>query len=122
MIDAVLYEDKAGELIGFKVRGHAGYADKGEDIVCAGVSALVMTVIQSLDRFLSSPPLVEVPREMDGGNREYFYVEALLPDSITEDDRKTAKVILGTLEIGLQMTSSEYGKYIVLRRCRYDSG
>ncbi len=122
MIEAVLFEDKDGELIGFKVRGHAGYADKGEDIVCAGVSALVMTAIQSLDRFLSRPPRVEVPGGVDGRRGEYFYVQALLPYTLTEDDRKTARVILGTLEIGLQMTVSEYGKYILLRRCRYDSG
>jgi uncharacterized protein YsxB (DUF464 family) len=29
--------------------GHAGYAPHGQDIVCAGVSALVQTLIQSLE-------------------------------------------------------------------------
>lgn len=27
------------------VRGHAGYAERGQDIVCAGVSALVCTLM-----------------------------------------------------------------------------
>ncbi|MGB9791440.1 MAG: ribosomal-processing cysteine protease Prp [Thermacetogeniaceae bacterium] len=120
MIEAVLYEDGNGELIGFKVKGHAGYAKRGEDIVCAGVSALVLTTIQSLDRFLSCQPLLELPEGTDGGSGEGFYVRVELPGSLTEEDRKAARIILGTLEIGLEMTASEYGRYIRVRRCRYD--
>lgn len=35
MIDITVQKD-----IGFSLTGHAGYASKGQDIVCAGVSAL----------------------------------------------------------------------------------
>ena len=34
---------------GITVDGHAGYAEAGKDIVCAAVSALVQTLILSLD-------------------------------------------------------------------------
>lgn len=122
MIEAVLYEDGDGELIGFKVEGHAGYARKGEDIVCAGVSALVLTAIESLGRFLSRQPLLEIPEETGDEGSQGFYVRLELPGSLTEEDRKAARIILGTLEIGLKMTASEYGKYIRVRRCRYDPG
>jgi len=40
MITAVFYK-KSGSLTGFKVSGHAGYADAGEDVVCASVSSAV---------------------------------------------------------------------------------
>ncbi|MBQ3566489.1 MAG: ribosomal-processing cysteine protease Prp [Oscillospiraceae bacterium] len=33
---------KNGELTGFKVKGHSGYAKQGSDIVCASVSSAVM--------------------------------------------------------------------------------
>jgi hypothetical protein len=33
---------KDGEVIGFKVKGHSGYAEQGEDVVCASVSSAVM--------------------------------------------------------------------------------
>lgn len=43
-------------MIGIKVRnngltvdGHAGYAEPGKDIVCAGATALVQTLIQSIE-------------------------------------------------------------------------
>lgn len=36
---------------GITVDGHAGYAESGKDIVCAAASALVQTLVISLDSF-----------------------------------------------------------------------
>lgn len=35
----------------FHIDGHAGYAEMGEDIVCAAVSALVINTINSIEKF-----------------------------------------------------------------------
>lgn len=35
----------------FTIDGHAGYAEMGEDIVCAAVSALVINTINSIEQF-----------------------------------------------------------------------
>ncbi|MCL6453166.1 MAG: ribosomal-processing cysteine protease Prp [Alicyclobacillus sp.] len=35
----------------FQLRGHAGYAEAGSDIVCAAVSVLVYNAINSCERF-----------------------------------------------------------------------
>ncbi|MDE5564895.1 MAG: ribosomal-processing cysteine protease Prp [Oscillospiraceae bacterium] len=40
MIHAV-FERKNGRLCGVQVNGHAGYAEEGQDIVCAAVSSAV---------------------------------------------------------------------------------
>ena len=34
---------------GVTIEGHAGYSEAGHDIVCAGVSAIVQTLIQSVE-------------------------------------------------------------------------
>ena len=34
---------------GITITGHAGFEDYGQDIVCAGVSAIVQTLIQSVE-------------------------------------------------------------------------
>ncbi|MBA2215241.1 ribosomal-processing cysteine protease Prp [Sellimonas intestinalis] len=34
---------------GITVSGHAGYAETGKDIVCAGVTALIQTLIKSVN-------------------------------------------------------------------------
>ena len=36
---------------GFEVSGHSGYADAGEDIVCAAISALTINCINSIETF-----------------------------------------------------------------------
>ena len=38
MIRAV-FRERADALVGFEIRGHAGYAEAGRDIVCAAVSS-----------------------------------------------------------------------------------
>ena len=50
-----------------KITGHAGYAPIGQDIVCAGISALVQTLIESIEtltsgqiKYVSQPGLVEI--------------------------------------------------------------
>ncbi len=41
-------------------KGHANYAERGKDIVCASVSILIYTLIESIDeRDLSLPPVIE---------------------------------------------------------------
>lgn len=41
--------DRDGEMHTLSVNGHAGYAEKGQDIVCAGVSAIVYALIAFLE-------------------------------------------------------------------------
>ena len=42
---------KNGTYEEFISSGHAGYAESGQDIVCAAVSALIITTVNSLDKF-----------------------------------------------------------------------
>jgi uncharacterized protein YsxB (DUF464 family) len=48
MTRAVLFEDAAGRITGVSVKGHSGYAEEGSDIVCAGISTLLVTIDQAL--------------------------------------------------------------------------
>ena len=50
---------KAGELVGFSVSGHAGYADAGEDIVCAAVSSAVQLTANGITEILGLSASVE---------------------------------------------------------------
>ena len=49
MITITIYQDQKGKTTGFNCIGHAGYADYGNDVVCAGVSALVINTVNSLE-------------------------------------------------------------------------
>ena len=40
---------KNGVYYGFEENGHSGFADSGEDILCAAISAMTMLIINSIE-------------------------------------------------------------------------
>lgn len=44
-----------GNYSGFEISGHAGYAGKGEDVVCAAVSSAVQLTVNLLAEFGCAP-------------------------------------------------------------------
>lgn len=81
------------------VFGHAGYAAKGSDIVCAGVSALVQALIGWLENNAHNVEYISV--DEDGG-------EVLICCTHSED---IAAVFFMTA-IGLEMISKEYPNHV----------
>ena len=51
MIKFTVYENKAGEIVGFDCSGHARYAEEGHDIICAAVSVLIINTINAIEKF-----------------------------------------------------------------------
>ena len=47
MIKFTVYENKAGEIVGFDCSGHARYAEEGHDIICAAVSVLIINTFKA---------------------------------------------------------------------------
>jgi len=106
MIHAAIFHDGKGRLTGFSVKGHAGYAEEGSDIVCAAVSALTITCVNSLEAVCGITPTVE------GG--EDGYLKAMLPCPLAENAAHDAQVLLRALETGLQSMTEAYSPYIKL--------
>ncbi|HZJ84051.1 MAG TPA: ribosomal-processing cysteine protease Prp [Syntrophomonadaceae bacterium] len=102
------YKDE--NIIGFTVKGHAAYAPKGEDIYCAGISAITQTALIGLIKHLNSQPeYIHEPGNMS----------VVLSDNISQDDKEKAQLILTTMLAGLESMEESYGKYMKLeiRRC-----
>lgn len=59
MIEVQALKEK-GHYKSFHIQGHAGYADAGEDIVCAAVSALVTIPLIRLKNLRKMPLPVTV--------------------------------------------------------------
>lgn len=55
---------KDGKPIGFDAHGHTGYAECGEDIVCAAVSAITQTAAMGVSELVRCPAALEIK---DGG-------------------------------------------------------
>ena len=50
---------------GFESKGHADYAEDGDDIVCAAVSALTFNAVNSIEKFTEDA--FQVEQAEDGG-------------------------------------------------------
>ena len=53
MIQITVYKNKKHEYVGFDTEGHADFSESGQDIVCAAVSALVINLVNSIERLTS---------------------------------------------------------------------
>lgn len=79
------------------VEGHAGYAERGHDIVCEAVSALTQTLIYSLQEIFDIDP----EHHIASG-----YVAIRRPESAQ------AQVLVRAFLIGCKLLESAYGDYI----------
>jgi len=111
MIKVVIFRNTDNDIVGFEVSGHAGYADPGKDIVCAAVSILATTTVNSLEEQLPIKPQYKVD-ETNG------FLQCYLPEGFCEVDFERAQVILKTLEIGFKSIEQNYHKFfkIIQRR------
>ncbi|HHT48851.1 MAG TPA: ribosomal-processing cysteine protease Prp [Firmicutes bacterium] len=104
-----------GRLVGFKAKGHTGYAQAGQDIVCAGVSTLIQTAVLGLQELAGLD--LEIKQEQKSGFFSCFIVT-------TDDETKLAKadLILNLMYLGLQQIALDYQKYvqIVLKEVQKD--
>ena len=51
MIHVTICQNKKGEYLGFDAKGHAGYAEAGDDIVCAAASILMINTANALELY-----------------------------------------------------------------------
>ena len=89
---------------GFESRGHAGYAQAGEDIICSAVSALVINAVNSIEKFTEDS--FELEQAEDGG---------YLRLSFTDDAGEKTVLLMDSLILGIESIQADYGKeYITL--------
>jgi uncharacterized protein YsxB (DUF464 family) len=104
MVKISAYKNAEDKIIGFNSLGHAGYADSGQDIVCAAVSALIINTVNSIEHFTTDT--FEMKQNQKKGQIDFKIVSELSNES---------KLLLDSLFLGLQGIVEDYGqKYINL--------
>lgn len=101
MNNVTFYKDTDGRIKGFQSEGHSGFAVAGEDIVCAGISALVINTVNSLDQLTQCKPVVTVDED------------TALIRCMVGSDLDDAQLLMRSLELGIHQIQNSYGdKYI----------
>ena len=103
MIEVLILRDKAQEITGFKVTGHALFAEAGKDIVCAAVSMLTINTLNAIEQFLPDEPMI-VNIDRDKG-----FIEARLHKKPTE----RSELLLRTFHLGMVSIEEQYGRKYV---------
>lgn len=83
---------------GITIEGHAGYAPRGEDIVCAGISTLVQTLVQSFEDLCTD----EISYHLKPG-----WVEIKHGDLSAK-----ANVLVNSFFIGIYMIAERYPDHV----------
>ena len=102
----VSYKDNS--IVSLEADGHTGFADHGEDIVCAAISVLMQTAVNSLEAVAGIKSFILETDETSG----YMYIE--LPANVDETIASKADVVLNTVLTGLQGVAQAYPKYMRL--------
>ena len=102
MIKAIVERNEAGEIAGFTLTGHAGYAPEGEDIVCAAVSMLAINAVNSVEKFTGAKCETEGD-EQEGGRLSFHVQEVHSPM-----ERHDVSLLLRSLLFGLRCVEMAY--------------
>jgi uncharacterized protein YsxB (DUF464 family) len=106
MVEITINKNKLEQIIAMEVKGHAGYADHGQDIVCAAVSVLTINTVNSISHLLG----VELQPESDAG-----ILKCQFPVQADMAIHEKMQMLLQSMLLGLQAIEDNYKEFI-----RYD--
>ncbi|QGQ95399.1 ribosomal-processing cysteine protease Prp [Paenibacillus psychroresistens] len=93
----------------FKVKGHAMFADPGQDIVCAGVSAVTVGTVNAVEALLG----FEMQSQMKDG-----FLQAEAPGNLDSQKQEKLQLLLESMVVMLQSIETSYGNYIKVKQSK----
>ncbi len=104
MTRIIIRKTTNGEYAGFNCQGHAEFARKGKDIVCAALSILTINTINSLEKLTHEK--MEVEEDEKAG-----IISCSFKGSISDE----SKLLVDSYVLGCQGVFQSYGnKYVEL--------
>ena len=97
----VVFRMEDDRITGFEARGHSGYAEAGEDIVCAAVTSAVRLVEATVNDVLGLAASVKV-REQDAS------ISLHLPGGLSPTAESTCQSLLTGLMVYFSALHDEY--------------
>lgn len=101
----VTFFERNGRYVGFEAEGHSGFAESGEDIVCAAVSAITLTALNGIESVAGAR--TDVNRNDDTG-----YLRVNLSGDDEDYVLRDAHIILRTACEGIRLISGDYPEYV----------
>ncbi|MCJ7855496.1 ribosomal-processing cysteine protease Prp [Lachnospiraceae bacterium NSJ-143] len=106
MIKAEIFRNSDFVIFGFRLSGHAGFAEEGDDIVCSAVSMLVINTINCIEEFTNEKFNYGVDNDNGG------YIDFSMPDIKKGGKNHDAELLIEAMLYGLNNIEKEYSQYI----------
>ena len=103
----VTFHSEGDRIIGFEVQGHSGYAQEGEDIVCAAVTSAVRLVECTINDVMGLEAAVKV-REKDAA------ISLKLPGKLGQTAESSCQTLLAALMVHFVQLNEEYPENITV--------
>ena len=110
MTNVQLYK-KNQSIVKVKVFGHSGYAEAGNDIVCASISSLAESLIVGIKEVLKIDANANITEEEAS-------LEISLPESLNKEDLERSQILFKTFELSVRGVAKEYPKYIKIKEIK----
>lgn len=101
----VLFHTEGGRITGFTVSGHSGYAEAGQDIVCAAITSAVRMTECAVNDVLGLEASVKVKGDT---------ISLKLPGSLGATNESTCQTLLTALMVYLTELHGEYPDNIIV--------
>ena len=101
----VTFHSEGSRLESFEVKGHSGYAQEGEDIVCAAITSAVRLTECAINDVLGLEAAVKV-REKDAS------ITLKLPAKLGQTNESTCQALLTALMVHFVQLAEEYPDHI----------
>jgi uncharacterized protein YsxB (DUF464 family) len=98
---SVTFLTEEARIIGFDATGHSGYADAGEDIVCAAITSAVRLVDATVNEVMGLCASVKVDEENGA-------IAFRLPGGLSQTAESTCQALLAGLMVYLAELHDEY--------------
>lgn len=103
----VAFTMEGSRITGFTSSGHSGYAEEGEDIVCAAVSSVIGLTECAVNTVLGLAASVKI----DEANAR---ISLHLPGGLSEEDEHTCQTLMVSLMVYLAQLQEEYPDHITV--------
>jgi uncharacterized protein YsxB (DUF464 family) len=111
MIKVVISRNYDNKIISFEMTGHADLAPHGQDIVCAGASAVSLGTVNAIET------LCNVHLEVEMNNDDGF-LRCTVPNGLDVQTIEKVQLLLEAMVVSLTSISEQYGKYIKIKENR----
>ena len=101
----VTFHTEGSRIVGFDAMGHSGYAQEGEDIVCAAVTSTVRLIECVLNEVMGLCAAVKV-------NEKKAQISLRIPGSMGQTAESTCQTLLTGMMVYLTQLHSEYPDYV----------